>query len=806
MTDIRVLDSPAAFPTQQPAVFAQTTSPSMLSSASATGEGQSLSPQQGVVNLAASTSSAAGGSLGGGEGAASSRPFRSKKVRPCDGCRKRKNRCAIPIEGDPCVECKQTGRQCTFLLPPPVRPKKEPAPSAPPPPAAPLFPSTFSAELAAPPVQPAPFSTPPVAPAPVLPTPGTFAFTVPPNKRPLLASDDQLPRKRSTPSSTPGGGLVSLDRDLPGGVEPCAVTATLTDDLLTHRTVGSSRQISSDRNRSQFILFHALPPHRRTDDEYQHQALRQLRSFLAFAVPEISEEALLQHHLSHLHPSLPILPLGPSHSVESFPPGLRALLLVSSLSYFPGQRRTAAHAWSLVKQEKLADKMLETPRLSSLSAALLELDTNLDPRNDFALLAKTIAHAQLLGLHVDCRAWAIPDWEKSLRERIWWSLRMHDAWASFLNSRPSHIQLGNTNVPLPPFPTPDDPVESYNGGISFAYSCRLAVIVSRLQTEVSTLDKYGTDRAPACDYLEKELNSMKEGARPFLEMSRRPVGMDAFLFSLLALRCMVRRISIEIRIGLGNSFLPDGNSLDIFADLVKYVASLNEDSFAGNQWWICYSSHILSSVLSSLIRLSLAAISAKHNSPPSTAGSSAQPASQPSTPSPAVHLLAQLCISLDTAYSTHGWSVAEAALGRAASVAERLEAVTQADGGGEDYLEVILALRREPFPAVAMPTAGAAVETGPLDGLHALASLAGGSGNGGEGLEGGEVETAGGAAAGAVAWPLSHASSGEGLGDLGALTFESFGMPELDEWLNVLDEAPRWGGEDGSPSNWGISW
>lgn len=98
--------------------------------------------------------------------------------------------------------------------------------------------------------------------------------------------------------------------------------------------------------------------------------------------------------------------------------------------------------------------------------------------------------------------------------------------ASFLNSRPSHIQAGNTNVPLRPFPAPSDSVESYTGSIAFAYSCRLAVIVARLQAEVSTLDKYGAaSRAESCDHLEQELNAMRDGAKPFLETTPRPVGM-----------------------------------------------------------------------------------------------------------------------------------------------------------------------------------------------------------------------------------------------------------------------------------------
>ena len=43
------------------------------------------------------------------------RPFRSRKQRPCDSCRRKRSRCAILEQGNPCVECRQTGKACTFL-------------------------------------------------------------------------------------------------------------------------------------------------------------------------------------------------------------------------------------------------------------------------------------------------------------------------------------------------------------------------------------------------------------------------------------------------------------------------------------------------------------------------------------------------------------------------------------------------------------------------------------------------------------------------------------------------------------------
>ncbi|GJN87705.1 hypothetical protein Rhopal_000660-T1 [Rhodotorula paludigena] len=706
------------------------------------------------------------------EGPTGVRPFRSKKMRPCDGCRKRKNRCAIPTEGGACVECRES-------LPPSLSSASAPAAVFPPPFAAPSFqtsPTDLDSRMTA-----------------------AATATLRASKRVAEETAESAPKRISRNGSH--GGLASLDRDLPPGVEPCAVTATLTDDLLTHQTVGTSRQISSDRTRAQFILFHAVPPHRVLSSDFEVTVLRRIRSFLSAAVPSLSEDALLEHYLRHLHPVMPLLPISPQHTLDSIPPSLRAIILVESLSSFPEHRAAGVHAWRLIKEEKVGDCMLEQPRLSSLATAVLELSTTLDPRGDYGLLAKTIAHAQLLGLHVDCRSWAVPEWEKSLRDRIWWSLRIHDAWA------------GNTNVPLRPFPAPSDSVESYTGSIAFAYSCRLAVIVARLQAEVSTLDKYGAaSRAESCDHLEQELNAMRDGAKPFLETTPRPVGMECFLFTLLSLRCMVRRISIEVRIGLGNAFAPDGNTLSIFSDLVQFVTTLTDESFGATQYWMAYTSHVLSSVMSSLIRLSLAAISSKHSTPPPSARS-AIPSHHPTPPLPptssSLHLLARLCFLIHRARHDWGWTLADAALNRAGSVADRLSAAMEADASGEDYREVVAALRREAIPETASSAASAASGTTgngagtSFEALNALATLAQeGDAPAGAGSAGGGADGGGGGAGDA---PFAMLGVSEGLGDE-APGFETFNLPELEEWLNVLDTAPAWGFETSPTTGGGLGW
>ena len=50
--------------------------------------------------------------------ASEARPIRSRKIRPCDYCRRLKHICRITVQGQPCSNCYRTRRECTFDKPP----------------------------------------------------------------------------------------------------------------------------------------------------------------------------------------------------------------------------------------------------------------------------------------------------------------------------------------------------------------------------------------------------------------------------------------------------------------------------------------------------------------------------------------------------------------------------------------------------------------------------------------------------------------------------------------------------------------
>ncbi|GAA5924328.1 Dal81p [Sporobolomyces koalae] len=596
---------------------------------------------------------------------APARPPRSKKTRPCDRCRHRKSRCAIARLGEPCSECAQTGNPCTFDLPPPARPKKE----------AISEPSYLDAP-------PQPLPDPPSQPASLSVEPGSSLHRA------------KRPRYETTPTREPNEPVAfSLD-DLPSDTEPSTRTATLTDDLLTHNTIGPPQKMVSSQSHTTFITLSRRPHYRPPTVDSEIALLSQIRPYLKYATCDCSESVYLNHYFAFAFPTFPVLAISAGttalEAFRTYGPGLQALVLGEAAAHYPGYYNFGCEVRDKVKTAKIADRMLDArAKLSSISAALLEININRDPRGEFLLLSKTIAHAQLLGLHIDCSGWAIPEREKALRTRLWWALRTQDAWSSFLNSRPSHIQPNNTSVRLPPFPEDDTITDSYQGGIAFGCSIRLGVIVARLQAEVSTLDRADSPlRIESCDSAEDDLAKMKGGLQFwYAKIATRTPGMDAVLFLVLALRCMVRRIGIELRFGLGSPFDPDQSTLSIFDDLVNLVERLSTTTFDANQIFPGYSSHVLSSVLSSLIRLSLAqtASNAATTSP-----------ADPAQPSP-LNMLFRLRQALERLSSHHKFRIVDSAIQRAESVSVRLEQAMQSDDLGFD--PVISALRgHEPEP------------------------------------------------------------------------------------------------------------
>lgn len=153
---------------------------------------------------------------------------------------------------------------------------------------------------------------------------------------------------------------------------------------------------------------------------------------------------------------------------------------------------------------------------------------------------------------MDPTRWSIPAWEQDLRVRLWWTLTMHDAWMSFresitarldsfiVNSRPCHIQGTNTDTPLPRLSALLEAGCAYGSASSdsakaYITSCRLALLVRRLQSDVCVLGvaaaRYSENKKAVVRGLQQEANALL-AEWPLHSTTLRPTGVSESSISM----------------------------------------------------------------------------------------------------------------------------------------------------------------------------------------------------------------------------------------------------------------------------------
>lgn len=109
--------------------------------------------------------------------------------------------------------------------------------------------------------------------------------------------------------------------------------------------------------------------------------------------------------------------------------------------------------WRMVYE--LVTEEIHIPRLAVLQAALLYLHqqpidatryTTADTPFTWSFVGQVVGLACSLGIHIECRMWGIPAWEKRLRRRLWWAVYAEDKWRSLLMGRPPYIHSAEWDV------------------------------------------------------------------------------------------------------------------------------------------------------------------------------------------------------------------------------------------------------------------------------------------------------------------------------------------------------------------------
>lgn len=280
--------------------------------------------------------------------------------------------------------------------------------------------------------------------------------------------------------------------------------------LLTHYTFASNGEHKGHNvtyrhvgyhlasNASNFLIKDDLPIE-------VEEEIRDLDAIEAVVAPH--GPALVELYFRIVHPSFPILHKkvflekhGRTYR-ELTPTGLGAVYIIA-LDWWAYSPETCNLAKpdskeldSLVRKSMM--ECLHRPKISDLQGSLILLQRT--EFNSWPLTGQLVAVAQELGLHDDCSAWNLPEWEPGVRKRVAWALFAQDKWGALTHGRPSHLSASNWGVP--PLQTTDFPetsmddddaegsVEVEKGRLIFVHFITLTEILADVLDAFFTLKK-----------------------------------------------------------------------------------------------------------------------------------------------------------------------------------------------------------------------------------------------------------------------------------------------------------------------------
>lgn len=222
--------------------------------------------------------------------------------------------------------------------------------------------------------------------------------------------------------------------------------------------------------------------------------------------------ALVDIYFKVIHPSYPILHKKVvlekyKRSYKEFSPPLLGAIYALALgwwAYMPSlpadqlqnkPNKDAAYQLALESFSHMAKR----PKLSAVQAGLLLLQYQKVTQNGtWPLLSQVVALAQDVGLHLDCKQWKIPRWERKLRRRLAWAVWVEDKWFALTHSRPSLLNnradwlvtpLNDEDFPDKP-PADGEDIEGssdvYCGKLIFQYLVYLTDVVDHLLRSLYT--------------------------------------------------------------------------------------------------------------------------------------------------------------------------------------------------------------------------------------------------------------------------------------------------------------------------------
>lgn len=362
---------------------------------------------------------------------------RSRRERPCDGCRRRKSKCVLQ-ESRKCVLCEFHKQDCTFVEQAQPRKRKLDDGTQPERPAKKSPTTTNSSTAVSSPRQVETVSTA------QQPLAGSYVQTHVPS-----TVDESLSLQRHRHCKYLGQ-TTALDAALIG-------VGSFDDKNETASRVGTLRQVTA----TEYFSIHADADVPIPDDEAR--ALAEIDATVGPHGP-----ALIDIYFRNVHPSYPIIQKKVflerlRRGDRQFNPPLLASMYLLALGWWSHDNVLLQHPKpDMARLEYIAITSLmiamQRPKISAVQAGLLLLQRS--KSSTWTLTVQLVALGQDIGLHLDCSDWSIPRWEQRLRKRLAWALYMQDKWSALMHGRPSHINAVDWAVSSPTEEDFDESVET----------------------------------------------------------------------------------------------------------------------------------------------------------------------------------------------------------------------------------------------------------------------------------------------------------------------------------------------------------
>ncbi|CAG8132629.1 unnamed protein product [Penicillium olsonii] len=350
------------------------------------------------------------------------RPYRSHTKPACIPCRRRKSRCKFEPHTEACLMCRAHGTECTF---PNGRAK-----------ATHKRPSTET--------------------LPRIPHP---AVRTQPLNDPMVASP-QLPSQipnLDTPLS------LEADDDNPHIVGPVVTgDSHVLADYLSNISGQGMREIRpvEPGSSSSPVIFTKVQKRPLGLTVNSNPAMKNLETIEKLVEPWGTH--LIELYLKKVNPCLPLLDESSfraqyMNSRHRISPALLANLYAQSLTHWrhdPVLSRErcpdSRFVWNLAIEASYSE-LHASAGISTVKSLLLDVGgrPTTSMTGNGVRLSSAISLCHSLGLNRNPLPWDIPQAEKHLRMKIWWSVLIHDRWSSLTYGTPPHIRRSQYDVPLP---------------------------------------------------------------------------------------------------------------------------------------------------------------------------------------------------------------------------------------------------------------------------------------------------------------------------------------------------------------------